>query len=302
MIFPSLGGLVAELSCKISAMNSTQQSLLQRLSTCFLCVIAMPVSVLAQSDVHPYLEDGFIVNVGAFLPRTDVDLGVDGTLTGPHPPVDFEGRIGNKREDSIFAAELIWRFGNKWSFRGQYFAGGRDAAAVLEEDIEWGDAVFEEGSFIGAGTDIEVARLFFARDFSASPQHEFGFGLGFHRLEIGGYLTGTAIINGETFMAETRSVSAVAPLPNIGGWYAYSPSEKWIFDARLDWLEAEIGDYGGGLLNAAAGVNYQAFSHFGIGLKYQIFHLNLDVNKPNWHGDFELTYQGLYLFLSANWH
>ncbi len=277
-------------------MNSTQQSLLQHLSTCFLCVIAIPVSVLAQSDVHPYLENGFIVNAGAFFPRTDVDVGVDGTLTGPHPPVDLEGR-----EETIFAAELIWRFGEKWSFRGQYFESGRDVAAVLEEDIEWGDAVFEQGSFIGAGTDLELTRLFFARDFSASSHQEFGFGLGLHRLKIGGYLTGTAIINGEIFVEETRAVSTVAPLPNIGGWYAYSPSEKWVFDARLDWLDAEIGEYRGGLLNAAAGVNYQGFSNFGIGLKYQIFRLNLDINKPDWHGDFELTYQGLYLYLSANW-
>jgi len=283
-------------------MISTKIWLLQRLSTGILCIIALPVYAQETSDVHPNLRDGFVVHAGAFLPRTDVDLGVDGTVTGPHPPIDFEGRIGNKREDTIFAAEIIWRFGEKWSFRGQYFAGGRDAAAVLEEDIEWGDAVFEQGSFIGAGTDLEITRFFFARDFSKSPQHEFGFGLGLHRMEIGGYLTGTAIINGEIFMAETRAVSAVAPLPNIGGWYAYSPSEKWVFDVRLDWLDAEVGDYAGGLLNAAAGVNYQAFSHFGVGLKYQVFRLDLEVSKSDWRGDFELIYQGLYLYLSANWH
>ena len=75
--------------------------MLQRVSICLLCVIAMPASALAQSDVHPYLKNGFIVHAGAFLPRTDVDLGVDGTLTGPHPPVDFEGRVGNKREDKF---------------------------------------------------------------------------------------------------------------------------------------------------------------------------------------------------------
>ena len=283
-------------------MNSTLKNMLQRLPTCFFCVIAMPAFAQTQSDVHPYLEDGFIVNAGAFLPRTDVDVGVDGTLTGPHPPVDFDRRIGGRKEETIFAAELTWRFGEKWSFRGQYFNSGRDVAAVLKEDIEWGDAVFEQGSFVGAGTDLELTRLFFARDFSASPKHEFGFGLGLHRLKIGGYLAGTAIINGEIFVEETRAVSAVAPLPNIGGWYAYSPSEKWVLDARLDWLDAEVGDYAGGLLNAAAGVNYQAFSHFGIGLKYQIFRLNLDVNKSDWHGDFELIYQGLYIYLSANWH
>jgi hypothetical protein len=282
-------------------MISTRDYMLQCVSIGLLCLIAMPASAQAQSDVHPYLKDGFVVHAGAFLPRTDVDLGVDGTLTGSHPPIDFEGRVGNKRDDTIFAAEIIWRFGEKWSFRGQYFAGGRDAAAVLEEDIEWEDAVFEQGSFVAAGTDLEITRFFFARDFSSSPNHEFGIGIGLHRMEIGGYLTGTAIINGETFMGETKAVSAVAPLPNVGAWYSYSPSEKWVFDTRLDWLDAEVGEYAGGLLNAAAGVNYQMFSHFGIGLKYQIFRLKLDISKPDWRGSFDLVYQGLYLYLSANW-
>ena len=283
-------------------MISTNNSNLQRLYICLVCLVALPAFAQEQSDVHPYLRDGFVVDVGAFLPRTDVDLGVDGTLTGPHPPIDFDRRIGSKREDTIFAAELVWRFGEKWSFRGQYFEGGRDAAAVLEEDIEWGDAIFEQGSFVAAGTGLELARFFFARDFSIAPQHEFGIGLGLHRLKLDAYVTGNAIINGESFTAETKAVSAVAPLPNIGGWYAYSPSEKWVFDARLDWLDAEVGEYSGGLINAAAGVNYQVFNHFGIGLKYQIFRLKLDVNKPDWHGSFKLTYQGLYLYLSANWH
>lgn len=282
-------------------MIATINSACKRLSVCLMCIAAIPAIAQEQDNIHPYMKDGFLVHAGAFLPRTDVDIGVDGTVSGPNDPVDFDGQVGTRNEDTIFAAELIWRFGEKWSLRGQYFKNSRDASAVLKEDIEWEDVIFEEGSSVGAGVDLELTRIFFARRFSKSPQHEYGFGLGLHRLEIGGYLTGDITVNGETFIAETRAVSAVAPLPNIGAWYAYSPSEKWVLDARLDWLDAEIGDYSGGFLNAAAGANYQVFKHFGIGLKYQIFRLKLDINKPDWHGDFELTYQGAYIYFSANW-
>lgn len=265
------------------------------------CLVGLPVCALAQSDVHPYMKDGFIVQAGAFLPQLSLDISVDGSLTGEHPSLDYEGAIGASSSDEIFAAELIWRFGEKWSLRTQYFSGGRSATKVLEEDVEWGDAVFQQGSFVSAGTSLDITRIFFARDFSNSPNHDFGIGLGLHRMGFDAFLTGDLIVNGELFSAETRAVSAVAPLPNIGGWYAYSPSEKWVFDVRLDWLDATIGEYSGALINVAAGANYQLFKHVGIGVKYQRFSLNFDVDKTDWHGRLKLKFVGAYLYLSANW-
>jgi len=266
-----------------------------------LCVIGLPVCAQEQPDVHPYLADRFILQGGAFLPRLSLDISVDGSLTGEHPPLDFEGGVGATSDDEIFSAEFIWRFGDKWSFRSQHFEGGRNSTKVLEEDIEWGDAIFEQGSFVSGGTDLQITRFFFARDFSKSLQHEFGIGLGLHRMEFGASLTGDIIVNGQPFSAETRAVSAVAPLPNIGTWYAYSPSEKWVFDVRLDWLDASIGEYSGTLINTAAGVNYQVFKHVGIGLKYSRFSLKFDIDKSDWHGRLKLAYEGLYFYLSGNW-
>ena len=271
------------------------------LLTGLLCVIGFPVCAQEQSDVHPYLADRFILQGGAFLPKLSLDIGVDGSVTGEHPPIDFEGGVGTTRDDEIFAAEFIWRFGDRWSFRSQHFQGGRNSTKVLEEDFEWEDAVFEQGSFVSGGTDLQITRFFFARDFSKSLQHEFGIGLGLHRMEFGASLTGDIVVNGQQFIGETRAVSAVAPLPNIGTWYAYSPSEKWVFDVRLDWLDASIGDYSGKLINFAAGANYQVLKHVGIGLKYQTFSLKFDIDKTDWHGSLKLAYEGLYFYLSGNW-
>ena len=96
-------------------------------------------------------------------------------------------------------------------------------------------------------------------------------------------------------------IGTTAPLPNIGAWYAWSPSPEWLLSARTDWLAASIGDYSGGLLNMAVGVDYQLSKHLGIGAKYQLIRLSLDVDKPEWTGNVELEYQGAYIYLSANW-
>lgn len=275
--------------------------------SCRRCLLSFALLVssavtLAQENVHPLMYDQFVVQAGAFLPRLSFKLSVDGSLTGEHPPLDFEQQFGAKDDDEVFAADLVWRFGDRWSLRGQYFDAGRATTAVLEEDIEWEDVVFGQGSSVTTGSHLELTRFFFARDLSNSLQHEFGLGLGLHRLEVGAGILGTIIVNGEPIVDEYKAVSATAPLPNIGAWYAYSPSEKWVFDVRVDWFEASIGEYSGGLLNSAIGANFQFHDHFGIGLKYQSFRLDLDVDKPDWHGNVTLKYEGIYFYLSANWH
>ncbi len=282
-------------------MNTTNPNGVKLLATCLLCLVAVPGLAQSQTDVHPMMVDPFILSAGAFLPKTDTSIGLNGAQDNPNPPIDFGGQLDASRSESLFAAELIWRFGKKWSFRGQFFKNGRNSTAVLEQDIQWGDSVLEQGSTITGGRDFEVQRLFFAYNLGHSPKHEYGVGLGVHRLVMGAFLEGDVIINGEVVSGSGKAVSTVAPLPNIGTWYSYSPTEKWLLDARLDWMDAKVGDFSGGLLNIAAGANYQVFRHFGLGLKYQYLRLRLDIDKSDWNGRFNVEYQGMYFYLSANW-
>jgi hypothetical protein len=74
-----------------------------------------------------------------------------------------------------------------------------------------------------------------------------------------------------------------------------------VFLARVDWLSASIGDYSGGLWNANAGINWQFSKHFGVGLSYQTFTLDVDVDKSDWHGKAEADQHGPMLSLTASW-
>jgi hypothetical protein len=114
---------------------------------------------------------------------------------------------------------------------------------------------------------------------------------------MGAFIEGEVLING-TPTASRRSVSEGAPLPNIGAWYKYSISPRWALTTRLDLLSANVGDYDGLLVNVALGVNFQAFEHFGIGLNYNYFELDVSIDKSGWRGNFETTYEGAYLYAS----
>jgi hypothetical protein len=87
-------------------------------------------------------------------------------------------------------------------------------------------------------------------------------------------------------------------LPNIGAWYKYSISPRWALRTRFDLLSADVGDYDGLLLNVALGVNFQAFEHFGIGVNYNYFELDVSIDKSGWRGNIETTYEGFYVYAS----
>jgi hypothetical protein len=72
-------------------------------------------------------------------------------------------------------------------------------------------------------------------------------------------------------------------------------------NVRLDWLSASIDKYDGTIINAAAGVNFAATRHFGVGLSYNYFELDIGIKDSNWRGRSESRIDGPYLYLSASW-
>ena len=227
-----------------------------------------------------------------------MDLRVNGSLDGINRAIDFDESLRLKKADDTFSAQLSWRFRDRWSVIGQYFKSSDSHRAVLEEDIEWGDVVFGAGSFAAIGSDFSLTRIFIGRHLDTSKRHEFGIGAGIHWLHLGAFVEGEIRINGIPATAR-RAVSEEAPLPNIGVWYDYSISPRWAFRSRLDLLRADVGDYDGLMVNVALGVNFQAFEHLGFGLNYNYFELDIGIDKPGWRGDFETTYDGIYVYASV---
>jgi hypothetical protein len=216
-----------------------------------LCFTAPKLTFAEDSeDVHPYLENGFSLDLGVFYPDKQLDLQVNGSVAGINEEIDIDESLRLKRGDETFSTQLSWRFGGRWSVIGQYFRSSDGRRAVLEEDVEWGDVVFDAGSFAAIGHDFSLTRIFIRRHLNTSERHEIGIGAGIHWLHIGAFIEGQILING-TPVSATRTISEEAPLPNIGVWYDYSISPRWALRSRFDLLSADVGDYDGVMVNVA---------------------------------------------------
>jgi hypothetical protein len=262
-------------------------------------MVSPPATAQESDPHHPFLSDRFQLGFGVFSRNQGFKIGANGLV--PEEEIDFDEAIGVDEDDASGAFTFRWNFGEKWSLWSQGWRVNSTGGQVVTEDIDWENVTFGEGTFVRGGVENTVVRVFFGREFSIGPRHEFGLGLGFHWLEIKAFLEGEAQINEQPIGFHQGDVSVGAPMPNIGGWYYFSPSKRWLIEARLDWLDASVGDYSGGIWNSSIGVNFQMFEHLGVGLAYQYFSLDAAVDSDDWNGAVELKYRGPFLSLTTNW-
>jgi len=266
-----------------------------------LVLSAGPTYAQDSRNVHPQLTSKWWVDLGAYYPDRKFTLSADGEISGDNNEHSFDQKLGLSDRDPLFEGQVGWQFGDKWGVAAQYFSASRDTSATLEDDIEWEDVVYEVGADVSAGTELEVIRIVFSRRFFNEGPHDFRIAAGLHLLDVGAYISGQARIDDMTSEIRRSSNSASVPLPNIGAWYRYSPSNKWLFSVRADWLEASIDSTSGSITNLLAGVNYSLFDNIGVGLAYQRFSLDVSLRESNWRGTADLTFSGPNFFISGYW-
>jgi len=276
----------------------------KRRTQIFLLMFLTATSVSVQSadnsaGYHPFLTNKFRLGVGVFTPLKRIKIQVDGTE--PNSDIDFNQALDHSDSESIPALSFSWRYSKNWLLAGEYWSVGSRNGTVLTEDIEWEDGKLLAGSFVDSAVDTSIVRVFFGRSFlQDSPSQEFGLGAGLHWLNIKAFIEGD-FDDGTSLEFRRENVNADIPLPNIGTWYIYSWSRKWMASASLDWLNVSIGNYSGRLLNGQVGVNYQISEIFGLGLSYSIFDTKIKVDNAGWRGAIETSQRGPLLLLTASW-
>lgn len=257
----------------------------------------------AQSDwdQHPWLHAKWRLMPGLSINSYETQFRVNGNDAIDDPDIDFSDTFKTGNSDSRLQGELLWRFGEKWSVALQYIGTDERSVATLDEDIEWEDFVLREGTSVAARFESNIYRVFFGRKFVDRPRHQFGLGVGFHWLDFSLFAEGEFFLDDGTSVVGRESVSAAAPLPNLGAWYDHAFNERWALTSRLDFLSASIDEYSGSIANLSVGVNYQAWENVAFGVNYNYFDINVDVDKRGWQGGVEYEVFGPFLFANITW-
>jgi len=259
-----------------------------------------------EDNKHPLLSDSFVVGAGWYFPNRDIKFGIEGNVSIEDiedlEDIDFDETLGLKAGDNTFNFNFLWRFsGNKfWSVRGEYFKVGTTRNVTLDEEIEWEDITYPVGAEAEVSFGVSLYRVFFGRVISTGQKHELGGGLGIHGLNVKASVAGEGFV-GDTSAGFNRSdVEAFLPLPNIGFWYIWAPTDKWAFSANLDWFGIKIDSISGGLWNISPGVTYQIIPNLGVNLNYEFMNFNANIDQTDFRGSFDLTFSGPSLRVIGN--
>jgi hypothetical protein len=274
----------------------------------FLASVLVGVASAQESDssgkYHPFLSDSFNIGLGVYRPYMKTVLGGSVPIGG-----GASDSIEGTNTQSTGSLNFRWRFTKNWSFQGTYWATDSAYQETLTKNFTFtGDQgeeiVFKAGSFIGIGLDTTIARLFVGRSFFRKSNHDFGVGAGLHWMELDAYVEGQidTAPPGPTTEFRHEDASASVPLPNLGIWYMYSWSPKWVLVTRLDWLDVTIDEISGSMYDVSAGVNYQMSRHFGLGFAVNGFLLDVKVNNnTGWRGGLETSQLGPRLNVTWSW-
>lgn len=273
-----------------------------------LVLLLFSTGVYAQSTIendsvlelkkHPLLTDKFMVTAGLYIPSKTIQIGVDGS--SENDIIDFNESFDLNQREETFAGSVVWRFSKKWHLGVEYFNVRTAHRVGLEEDIEWEDIEFKAGFEVEAGFGLNMYRIFFGRTLTSGDKHEWGVGLGAHAMDIRTYIEGEAFAGDLSIGFERRDAEVIAPFPNIGTWYYWSPNDKWVLTARIDWFAITINEYSGSLWNLAPSVRYQIFKNVGIGASYRYFSARLNIDQQQWEGGIKVGFHGPLFMVSAN--
>jgi hypothetical protein len=249
---------------------------------------------------HPLLSNKFWIEAGAFFPTKSFTIKANGS--SPVDEIDFHEKFDMNQNQITYFLNFEWRWNKKWRLTAESFSVYDANRETLDSTIVFDDTTFEKGTTVKAGIEFALLRVFVGRLISSGQKHSLGAGLGIHLMNLAAFVEGEIKSNNEkldgTF--QKKRISVLIPLPNIGAWYYWAPTEKWAFIARVDWFSINIDGFGGGLWDIIPGVRYQFAKHFGVGADYRIFLLDASINNNNWIGSAGIDFSGP--TITVNWN
>jgi hypothetical protein len=274
----------------------------------FICIALFSNPLFSQEEEkstqeeakNHLLADKFWIEVGAFFPTKNLTFQADGTLPGDD--IDFHEKFNMSQNQITYFINFEWRWNKKWRLTAESFAVYNANRATLDSTFVFDDTTFEEGTTVKAGIEFALLRVFVGRTISSGPKHSLGAGLGVHAMNLGAFVEGEIKSNNEELNGtfQKKRVSVLIPLPNIGAWYHWAPTEKWAFIARVDLFSINIDQFSGGLWDIAPGVRYQFAEHFGVGADYRMFLLDAKIKTNEWKGSVDMGFTGP--TITVNWN
>ena len=247
------------------------------------------------------LTDSFQVALGTFVITSEPTVQLKGD-TGNGDRVDFDEALGGGDSQRI-RLDSFWRFGDtgRHKVKAIAFDMSRDNSRTFDRDIEWGGDIYPVGAKVDAEFSFTVIEVAYEYSFMRRDNFELDASIGLHYTDLESSLKATAEASGGTLTGDiSNSASVAAPLPVIGLRGIWDLSHNFWLDATAQFFALSIDEYDGNLQDYRVLLTWQPKKWLGIGLGYNKFSIDVDVDASNFDGSLDWTYSGPMIFYSAS--
>jgi hypothetical protein len=263
------------------------------------CLLTAPVAIA--EDAPNLLTDPFSVALGTFILSSDTEVRVNGA-TRPGTPVDWENTFGDPGDQTRFRIDGHWRFGDseRHKLRFLWFNSSTSTSRTLERDVEWNGETYPLNAKVRADFSFDIYELAYEYALLHKDNYELSASIGLHMADLSMKLSAKAETSGGQLDEDiSREASANAPLPVIGlrGLWAL-PNNFWI-DASAQYFALSIDEFDGSLTDYKVVVLWQPKKWLGIGVGYNQFGVDVDIDKDRFNGQLDWTYSGPMISYSA---
>ena len=177
----------------------------------------------------------------------------------------------------------------------------RDNSRTFDRDIEWGGDVYPVGAKVDAEFSFTVIEVAYEYAFLRRDNYELDASIGLHYTDLSSSLKAKVEASGGTLTEDiSNSASVAAPLPVFGLRGIWDLSHNFWLDATAQFFALSIDQYDGNLQDYRVLVTWQPKTWLGVGLGYNRFSIDVDVDTSNFDGSLDWTYSGPMLFYSAS--
>jgi len=254
----------------------------------------------AVADEINLLEQRVQLSLGTFSNASSLDIRVDGEGGETGTTVDWGDTFGDE-DKTRGRLDALWRITDRHHLRLMYTDYSRSRSATIEDDIEWQGDLIPVGVSAEGTVGFEIFEAAYEYAFMKSAEFELAGSLGFHYTSFEASLTAEVDADGQQGTVQRGGTAkANAPLPVVGARTLWRFRDNFYLDFLGQAFYLSIDDYDGTILNARAAVTWQPKALLGLGIAYDWFRVDVDVDRASFTGSMDWTYRGPQIFFNLS--
>jgi hypothetical protein len=256
-------------------------------------------SGVALADGPDLLGNPYSLSLGTYLLDTDTTLSLDASSDRTGTEFNWESVLGGG-EVNRFRIDGTWRFAERHKLRGMWFDFSRKRTRAIDTEIDWGDEVFPVDSEVTGSNRFSIFELAYEYAFMRRDDFELAVTAGLHYTQFKATLSATLPSGGSTTREASDTAKLDVPLPVFGLRGLWNVTGDFWLDAGAQYFSLSYDDYDGSITDLRVSLLWQPKDWVGIGIGYNRFGVDVELERDSFRGEFDWTYDGPLVFYNVS--